>query len=89
MLHLESILTYNQELQAEGMAFFGARHVETDGSHVYVCFEDLRGAINFHDAVRKSVKTWLPSYIKVKQERVSQRLSPLGTSCLMFLTLKA
>ncbi|RGP62769.1 meiosis protein mei2 [Fusarium sporotrichioides] len=31
-------------LHAGGMVFFGARHVETDGSHVYVCFEDLRDA---------------------------------------------
>ncbi|KAG8676731.1 hypothetical protein FPOAC2_02839 [Fusarium poae] len=68
----EEVQAFTEELQAEGMAFFGARHVETDGSHVYVCFEDLRGAINFHDAVRKSVKTWLPSYIKVKQERLDR-----------------
>jgi hypothetical protein len=36
MLHLESILTYNQELQAGGMAVLRARHVETDGSLVLV-----------------------------------------------------
>ncbi|XEV06924.1 hypothetical protein FSHL1_012211 [Fusarium sambucinum] len=34
---------------SQGMSFFGARHVETDGSHVYVCFEDLRGIFDVHD----------------------------------------
>ncbi|KAH6966911.1 hypothetical protein EDB82DRAFT_517502, partial [Fusarium venenatum] len=36
------------------MAFFGARHVETDGSYVYVCFEDLRGITNFHDVFEQA-----------------------------------
>ncbi|KAH7003896.1 RNA recognition motif 2-domain-containing protein [Fusarium venenatum] len=75
---IEEVQAFMEDLQSRGMTFFGARHVETDGSHVYVCFEDLRGIINFHDAVRKSEKTWLPSYVKVKQERLDRGDVRLG-----------
>lgn len=71
------------------MTFFGARHVETDGSHVYVCFEDLRDSLNVNNAVRKSDKTWLPAYVKVKKERVSYHLSSVSITSIMLLTVKA
>ncbi|KAM0391800.1 hypothetical protein FCULG_00010880 [Fusarium culmorum] len=35
----EEVQAFMESLQRGGMTFFGARHVETDGSHVYVCFE--------------------------------------------------
>ncbi|KAM0300354.1 hypothetical protein HYE67_010451 [Fusarium culmorum] len=66
----EEVQAFMESLQRGGMAFFGARHVETDGSHVYVCFEDLRDSLNVNNAVRKSDKTWLPAYVKVKKERL-------------------
>ncbi|GKU17755.1 unnamed protein product [Fusarium langsethiae] len=68
----EDVQAFIDQLQVGGMVFFGARHVETDGSHVYVCFEDLRDSTNVCDAVRKSDKTWLPAYVKVKKERLDR-----------------
>ncbi|UZP42756.1 hypothetical protein NXS19_010572 [Fusarium pseudograminearum] len=35
----EEVQAFMESLQRGGMTFFGARHIETDGSHVYVCFE--------------------------------------------------
>ncbi|KAG8361312.1 hypothetical protein FVEN_g1261 [Fusarium venenatum] len=52
---IEEVQAFTEDLQARGM-IFGARHVETDGSHVYVCFEDLRGIINFHNAFEQACK---------------------------------
>ncbi|KAM0413368.1 hypothetical protein ACHAPD_008465 [Fusarium lateritium] len=53
---IEEVQAFTEDLQARGM-IFGARHVETDGSHVYVCFEDLRGIINFHNAFEQACKS--------------------------------
>ncbi|RGP67539.1 meiosis mei2 [Fusarium longipes] len=69
---VDDVQAFLESAHDGGSRFFGARHVETDGSHVYVCFEDLRDSIFTFNAVRKSDKTWLPSYVKVKKERLDR-----------------
>ncbi|KAL4723757.1 hypothetical protein ACLX1H_009401 [Fusarium chlamydosporum] len=59
-------------------SFFGCYHPEVNGFHYYVCFEDLRDAIWTFDAIRKADKTWLPSYVKVKKERLVHGKVRLG-----------
>ncbi|KAJ4133729.1 hypothetical protein NW768_005317 [Fusarium equiseti] len=66
----EEVHQFFKKLSEDGRKTHGNSHVETDGFHVYVCFEDLRDSISAFDAVRKADNHWLPAYAKVKPDRL-------------------
>ncbi|KAI1071239.1 hypothetical protein LB507_009476 [Fusarium sp. FIESC RH6] len=68
----EEVHTFFKQLSEGGRKSYGSSHVETNGFHVYVCFEDIRDSISAFDAVRKADNHWLPVYVKVKPERLTK-----------------